>query len=654
MKLRISLCLIVKNERENLRRCLESVTEAVDEIIVIDTGSTDGTPALAASFGARVQECLWNENFSDARNVGLELATGEWILIMDADEALEPKSATWLRQTLAMTDADGYFLKILNFIGGDGWQECCPDLVFRLFRNDRRYRFHGAIHEQIADVILAANPSAKYEIAEECVLQHYGYLNQQIESKDKKSRNLAILERELTERPEDHLLLYHYGVELYRGERYAEAAETLTRAGRGLSPQTIYFPKLLRYIVMAYYEAGNFTASIASAELGLQFYPDYADLCYYGGLASYAAADYDKAYGYFHRTLAMPKQPSYYAGFGGLCGFRSYYHLGRIAEKFLNEEEALRFYLACLRDNPAFWGALERIAFILTPLESPDDTRASLEKICEFCTPEACFRMANIFFSLSAFDLALEYFERGQTEDAAKSPQTLLWRAICLIQQRRSLEALTILDDFPPDNALYPLAKLNELLCFWLEGNRKKSYTIANTLFSLGLNHDTGAVVALFQDDIGPDLPTVALTQAGMDLLLDIVDRVIALGEREKAAFLLARLDPAARASDALRIGTMYLRHEVLDEAERYFECCVHAQPSHDGAWFQLGEIKRRRGETIDALIYYRRALAINGKEPAYPIRIVRACEEIAVQMQNDARQSFPIAGGLLPKERAE
>ena len=94
MKPEISVCMIVKNEEDNITQCLSSVRDVADEIVVVDTGSCDNTLAIAQSFGAKVFSCPWEDNFSIPRNVSLEHAQGEWILMIDADEQLAEESKT--------------------------------------------------------------------------------------------------------------------------------------------------------------------------------------------------------------------------------------------------------------------------------------------------------------------------------------------------------------------------------------------------------------------------------------------------------------------------------------------------------------------------------------------------------------------------------
>src|SRR5438477_6471542 len=98
---RLTVCMIVKNEAANLRRALASVGPVADELVVVDTGSTDDSAAVAAELGARVAHFAWCDDFAAARNAALALASGAWILSLDADEELDPASVAPLRQLVA-------------------------------------------------------------------------------------------------------------------------------------------------------------------------------------------------------------------------------------------------------------------------------------------------------------------------------------------------------------------------------------------------------------------------------------------------------------------------------------------------------------------------------------------------------------------------
>lgn len=170
----LSLCMIVKNEQPNLVRCLSSIRAAVDEIVVVDTGSMDRTKDLATVFGAKVFDFAWEENFSGARNFSLLKAKGDWILVLDADETLSSRDHAGLRNLIRKSHQKigGYDLTTRNYViepntagwtandgsyrndeAGTGWY---ASRKVRLFRNDPRIRFSGAVHELVETSILGA------------------------------------------------------------------------------------------------------------------------------------------------------------------------------------------------------------------------------------------------------------------------------------------------------------------------------------------------------------------------------------------------------------------------------------------------------------------------------------------------------------------
>jgi|GEM_PF-3006776 len=143
MKPEISVCMIVKNEQDNITQCLSSVRDVADEIVVVDTGSCDNTLAIAQSFGAKVFSCPWEDNFSIPRNVSLEQALGEWILMLDADEHLDQESRTGVRELTRYHDVPGY--RVLIQLHPE-WTEMRS---VRLFRNIPDLRFAGVYHEEL-------------------------------------------------------------------------------------------------------------------------------------------------------------------------------------------------------------------------------------------------------------------------------------------------------------------------------------------------------------------------------------------------------------------------------------------------------------------------------------------------------------------------
>ena len=535
--------------------------------------------------------------------------------------------------------------------------ESSPDLVFRLFRNKPDYRFRGAIHEQIVDVILEKNGQARFQIAEGIVLRHYGYLNQQILEKNKKVRNLTIIKKELDSKPDNHMLRYHYGIELYRADRFIEAAEELTKAANNTDPKTVYYPKLLRYIALAHYSSQKYDWALEAITLGLQFFPDYADLYYYGGLIQLEQQNYAAAYQWFHQALAMPEQPAYYAPFSGSRGFRAYYQVGLLAEAFGNEEEALRFYLLSIQDNVEFTIALYAIVRILDPRSNPEYTRETMEKLCDFCTPEAQRLIGTVYFTEGAYSMAYEYFEK--IEPSSLDDYTSILKAICLIQQKRTIEAIHILDTIPPGQPHFPLAMLNKILCFWFESNRTKVRVLCEEFLSMGLSPDTGAVVTMLKDSLYKRIsnaPAILQTE-GIALIKDIVLRSLDLKNVPLAESLLARLDKHCQQEHALDFARIFSHYQEFDISLTFTEIALEENAESAGAWYQMAEILTKQNRPEEACLCYRRTLSIEPRQPQYYVKLIRLYQAMRQELLTQAALRYPnmpIFNELLGEEKSK
>jgi glycosyltransferase involved in cell wall biosynthesis len=215
----ISLCMIVKNEEDFLSQCLRSAEGVVDEIVIVDTGSSDATLEIARSHKAKIVRHEWKEDFSDARNVSLAHATSEWVLYLDADEVLDQKSAEGLTEVLSHTTHFGFFFCIYNikengFVSGRHY-------TVRLFRNLKGVSFTGKIHEYVIPMGTRAYAGMR--------IYHYGYDLDPETMKRKKERNAHILGQALTGNREDPVLRYHLANTHRLLGNYEEAMEHATR-----------------------------------------------------------------------------------------------------------------------------------------------------------------------------------------------------------------------------------------------------------------------------------------------------------------------------------------------------------------------------------------------------------------------------------------
>ena len=208
---RLTCCLITKNEEPNIGRCLESLREIADQIVVVDTGSDDNTIAIAASYGAEVYEHEWKDDFSEAKNKSLEYARGDWILFLDADEELAPGAEETLKEDMVESNILGYRLPLENV--GLPLHGC--NYVPRLVRNAPGLHFIGKIHETIhASVLVVMRQWNMEQTIGRTKILHHGYKPEELVRKNKLKRNLALYEEALEELPDEPSIMMNYAHDL--------------------------------------------------------------------------------------------------------------------------------------------------------------------------------------------------------------------------------------------------------------------------------------------------------------------------------------------------------------------------------------------------------------------------------------------------------
>lgn len=244
---KLSLVMIVKNEEEHIERCLESVKGFVDEMIVVDTGSTDTTINIAEELGAKVFHFTWMDDFSAARNFGLTQATGDWILSLDADEYLT-NGKEEIRHHITTSSSIGR-LKIISNFDDDGVEKESFTYTSRLFPNGIPYT--GRIHEQLESDL--PREVVKAEI------YHTGYYQT-----NKTERNITLLKEELLSHPGDAYFLYQLGKEYRTQKQYTEAYDCFLASYQNLN-------RSYQYSANVIVEFLNTLIKLERYEEGIQF-----------------------------------------------------------------------------------------------------------------------------------------------------------------------------------------------------------------------------------------------------------------------------------------------------------------------------------------------------------------------------------------------
>lgn len=202
--MKLSLCMIVKNEEDMLADALRSAEKYVDEMIIVDTGSTDNTIAIAEQFQAKVIS-FEEEQFSygNARNIAIRNATSEWILFLDADEILEVKGQSSIKDFLKDASFDACHLWRYNYCPGGGWSGY---YMWRIFRNEG-FSFHGDMLER---PVWAGKPEPLDSQTSDIMIHHMGRLKQETVSIEKTHRYIRSVQKLIAENADsDDLFLYY-------------------------------------------------------------------------------------------------------------------------------------------------------------------------------------------------------------------------------------------------------------------------------------------------------------------------------------------------------------------------------------------------------------------------------------------------------------
>ena len=223
----LSLCMIVRNSAATLPACLESIRPWIDEMVVVDTGSQDDTPAIAEYYGARLFHFPWCDDFSAARNESIRHARGEWIFWMDSDDTIDTENGQKLRALADRPLGDAPMAHVMQ-VHCPGPQRDSSDVTIvdhvKMFRNLPELRFEGRIHEQVLPAVRRLGGEVAWS---DVFVVHSGSDQSPEGRREKQQRDLRLLELELADRPDHPFALFNLGMTYHDMEDHERAVTSL-------------------------------------------------------------------------------------------------------------------------------------------------------------------------------------------------------------------------------------------------------------------------------------------------------------------------------------------------------------------------------------------------------------------------------------------
>lgn len=339
----ITLCMIVKNEQDNLKKSLASVINIVDEIVIVDTGSEDNTRKIALEFTHKVYDFKWCKDFGKARNFSISKATNDWILILDADEEIKFCDGESIRD---------FIIEGNNKLVGRISRKSIMDLgldtkeyserINRLFH--RKYFFYeGTIHEQVVNIDRTSFETKNVDIN----IDHSGYTKEALNKTNKLLRNINLLNEALTTNPKDSYLSYQLGKSYYLLKDYNIAIINFEKAmSFNLNYKLEYVSNLIESYGYSLINSERYAEAL-NLENYIKYY-DNADFHFLMGLVYMNNAKFTLAVESFLKCSKFKTSKVQ-----GITSYLSFYNIGVIFDVLGFREKATEYYRMCGNYEPA-------------------------------------------------------------------------------------------------------------------------------------------------------------------------------------------------------------------------------------------------------------------------------------------------------------
>jgi glycosyltransferase involved in cell wall biosynthesis len=433
----VSLCMIVKNEEDNLAACLGPVADLVDEMIVVDTGSADRTKEIAAQLGARVFDFPWVDSFAAARNESLRHASGDWIFWMDADDRVVADNREKLRAVFAnLSDENiAHVMKCACVPQERGGTTTVVDHV-RLFRNRPDLRWEYRVHEQILPALRRTGVEVRWS---DVVIQHVGYQDPALRGR-KLERDIRLLRLEDAERPDDPFTLFNLGSVYQELGRVAEAVPLFKRSLERSHPTDSIVRKLYALLSQSHRYLGEKELALAAALKGREFYPNDVELLFHEGLSRRELHDNAGAEAGWLKLLESRTSEHFASVDAGIAGYKARHNLAVLYQETGRHAEAEKQWRLALAEQPTFLPAKVGLGDVMIAQERWTELQSLARDV------EGMDRVAAVSLRVRAYLARKEFAEARQVceqaivaEPRAIAPRRFLSHA--LLQEGRDWAA---------------------------------------------------------------------------------------------------------------------------------------------------------------------------------------------------------------------
>ncbi|MCI3921325.1 methyltransferase domain-containing protein [Paenibacillus sp. TRM 82003] len=562
----ISLCIIAKDEEKVIGRCLDSVYGVVDEIIVVDTGSSDNTKTIAREFTDHIYDFEWINDFSAARNFAASMAKSKWILVLDADEYVDRDD---LKNTISDIKShqdkfNTYAATTISFLG-DAGETTVQNRNFRVYRNDGNFEFYRAIHEQVRSKKGTEQVVALLNLK----IYHSGYIAKTMAEKKKSERNLPLVRQEM-KCSDQAFDLYNYGVEMSIKGNTEEALHAFVKAYQNKeSVDYEWVPYCLLCIVQSLIQLDRFVEAMDIIRDAEELYPNYPDFTYCKGVVYLSEKRFEDAKKTF---LYIFENSSGYTGAIKSPDYLEYLPCKILGSLYAQEKEfdkAVTHFVTALNTNKYCLESMISLINILKDHHEEEEIyRLLSEKILTTLNREFLLKVIGIVLNQRLMTLAKllvgKHFPNDEVVEQLVLLKTLVVKKVSPDEEIDSAKLL-----YGLKNSLLDWADL-----FLLFTRLEETPTRASIEFIL-MNSVVSDFVSAFlrNDALG--------MQELQDSYLFLLEKSLLFQEVETAQKLLALQTGMTQDINAKIANTLY-RNGYEDEAIPYYELSEEASLTAD------------------------------------------------------------------------
>lgn len=631
----ISACMIVKNEEEMLPGCLDSIRNWVTEIIIVDTGSTDGTIKIAESYGARIFNQPWEGDFSKHRNHSIDQATGDWIFIIDADERVVEEDVSKLLDILNRDEYPIISINVINEYGSEGRTHHTTTFLpsVRFFKRKLNIRYEGIVHNRLEfpPHLEIARADAK--------LRHLGYDLSEEKMRLKAERTKELLKKQLKANPDDAFALFNHA-QVLRGEgtekleeNGAEIIKSAKRAVELTDPnnsrlRSIHLSCLDQIAWTAFY-TGDYKTAIEKCERVLNLKPDYLDPILLMGHIYSRQRDFEQAVRWYKKYLDSQarfdpaKETDSIILIHPDSRVVAYYGLALIAEVTDEIEQAKDYLVQTLKIDPSYLEANAKLGRILKNRSNFSEAETYLQNQLDKSnkTYEAAFDLAEICHNRKEQDRAKNLY-RLAIELNPEGVEALIGCGRLCFESGLNEEGLEYFStvkklgsadgeiDIRLAQAYYQLGRFEEAANVYQEmlgkagPNSERCNDLANCFFKLE-DFEQAERYYIKASQILPVTPEVfynlGLTRARLD-------------KYKEAIVSLERFSEVSPDNSEIfqLIGQFYVQISDYSSAILQFEKFLRKNPQDVAGLCNIAECYRLMGQEDAAIMGYRQALKID------------------------------------------